>query len=251
MRADDLLPRLTKVKKQTGGWLSLCPAHEDHVHSLSIKEEGDRVLVHCFAGCTTESVVTALELHMTDLFLKPLEPPPPIKPVVYVLRDTSNRIVAFHVRKVIDGRKQMFWMRRTGEYGLDGTPVASLPLFGSHNIRKWDTSRPVFITEGEKDAVALLEHGYRALGTVCGASSCPDLAVLEPLRGHDVILWGDNDEPGQEHMLRIRRLLQKIAAKLFWFEGWPDAPPGAGASDYFLNADTNDLDRVIGALYFS
>jgi putative DNA primase/helicase len=47
-----------KVGKQ---WIARCPAHDDHTPSLSIGEgDGGKVLVHCFAGCEREQVITKL-----------------------------------------------------------------------------------------------------------------------------------------------------------------------------------------------
>jgi hypothetical protein len=55
-------------------WQALCPAHEDGVPSLSIGEGNDGcVLLYCFAGCDTESVIRALGLRWEDL----MEPLPP------------------------------------------------------------------------------------------------------------------------------------------------------------------------------
>jgi len=52
-----------------GGYIARCPAHEDHSPSLSICEGDDgRVLLHCFAGCTVESICDALDIHVSDLF---------------------------------------------------------------------------------------------------------------------------------------------------------------------------------------
>lgn len=52
-----------------GRWQGLCPAHEDRTPSLSIRltPEGT-VLLHCFAGCPTESVLAALGLEWKALF---------------------------------------------------------------------------------------------------------------------------------------------------------------------------------------
>jgi hypothetical protein len=48
---------------------ALCPAHDDHTPSLSVREGADgRVLVHCFAGCEPERIVATLGLGMRDLF---------------------------------------------------------------------------------------------------------------------------------------------------------------------------------------
>jgi len=53
-----------------------CPAHRDRLPSLSIAEGKDgRVLLHCFAGCTTNAILSALKLGRRDLFQGP--PPSP------------------------------------------------------------------------------------------------------------------------------------------------------------------------------
>jgi hypothetical protein len=48
--------------------MAQCPAHEDNDPSLSILEKPDgRVLLHCFAGCRTASVLEALDLDWGDI----------------------------------------------------------------------------------------------------------------------------------------------------------------------------------------
>lgn len=78
---DDILERLDKVKKAGKGYQARCPAHDDNGPSLSVREGDDgRVLLHCFAGCTTPDVVAAIGLSMSDLFAPsntPRRPPPP------------------------------------------------------------------------------------------------------------------------------------------------------------------------------
>jgi hypothetical protein len=50
-------------------WMAKCPAHADGRPSLAIRETEDgAVLLHCFAGCGTAAVVTALGLEFEDLF---------------------------------------------------------------------------------------------------------------------------------------------------------------------------------------
>jgi DNA primase len=50
------------------GYSALCPAHEDRTPSLVVYYEGDKVLVHCHAGCAGAEVVRALGLEWRDLF---------------------------------------------------------------------------------------------------------------------------------------------------------------------------------------
>lgn len=68
--ADKLLPRLNRVKRTAPGkWIACCPAHDDKSPSLAIRETEDgRVLVHCFGGCSVESVLGAIGLDMAALF---------------------------------------------------------------------------------------------------------------------------------------------------------------------------------------
>ena len=66
---ENMLQNLDKVKRTAKGYQARCPAHDDGGPSLSLSEGGDgRVLLHCFAGCSTASVVAAMGLTMSDLF---------------------------------------------------------------------------------------------------------------------------------------------------------------------------------------
>ena len=64
----------------TGRWQARCPAHEDRLPSLNIREgrEG-RVLLHCFAGCTTKAVMKAAGLSISDLFVGLLPTPEQVR----------------------------------------------------------------------------------------------------------------------------------------------------------------------------
>lgn len=66
---ENLILRLDKVKGRNGSWTARCPAHADKGPSLAVREgEDGRVLLHCFAGCETASVLGAIGMDMTDLF---------------------------------------------------------------------------------------------------------------------------------------------------------------------------------------
>jgi hypothetical protein len=68
--ADKLLTRLDKVRQvKPSQWVALCPAHADKTPSLRITEvEDGKLLLKCWAGCTTKEVVTAIGLEQRDLF---------------------------------------------------------------------------------------------------------------------------------------------------------------------------------------
>jgi putative DNA primase/helicase len=64
-----ILGMLEKVRRTKAGWMARCPAHDDHSNSLSVGVGRDRrVLLKCFAGCTTDAIVRALAISMRDLF---------------------------------------------------------------------------------------------------------------------------------------------------------------------------------------
>ena len=69
MIADHLLERLQGVRQRgPDRWVAVCPAHQDRDPSLSIRDQGDRVLVHCFAGCSPLAIVEAIGLELKNLF---------------------------------------------------------------------------------------------------------------------------------------------------------------------------------------
>lgn len=77
---DDFLSRLEGVKR-TGkdSAIARCPAHQDKSPSLTIRDVGDRLLIHCFAGCGTYDVVSSVGLELSDLFPERLDHHQPIK----------------------------------------------------------------------------------------------------------------------------------------------------------------------------
>ncbi len=69
MRLSSLISHLNAVRETgPGKYVSRCPAHDDRSPSLAIRDCDDgRVLIHCFAGCETENVLSAIGLTFSDL----------------------------------------------------------------------------------------------------------------------------------------------------------------------------------------
>ena len=69
MSIGHLVNRLDGVRETGDGkYVAKCPAHDDRSPSLSIKDGDDRrVLLHCFAGCETDDVFTAVGLTFADV----------------------------------------------------------------------------------------------------------------------------------------------------------------------------------------
>ena len=84
---EPLLSRLANVRQTgPGRWRATCPAHgTGRNQALSIALKGDKLLFHCFAGCSPDAVLAAVGLTWRDLFRgasrvyysPPPSPPPP------------------------------------------------------------------------------------------------------------------------------------------------------------------------------
>lgn len=67
---DKVLSCLDKVKPAGANkWKACCPAHDDKSPSLAITETSEgKVLLRCWAGCSTQSILKAIGLEFRDLF---------------------------------------------------------------------------------------------------------------------------------------------------------------------------------------
>jgi len=92
MIADKIISMLDGVRS-TGQdrWIAKCPAHEDKSPSLAIREVDDRLLLHCFAGCSIYEIVSAVGMELSNLFPekreshKPLSRPFPASDILKCL----------------------------------------------------------------------------------------------------------------------------------------------------------------------
>src|SRR5215203_6996983 len=68
---EDVLDKLSVVSRNGEKAMSFCPAHDDRSNpSLSLRTENGRLLLHCFAGCHPEDIVSEIGLQMKDLFVE-------------------------------------------------------------------------------------------------------------------------------------------------------------------------------------
>jgi hypothetical protein len=150
----------------------------------------------------------------------------------YRVRDAGGRLVADHVREDLpDGTKRVRWKQPDGRWGLNGTPLADLPLYGAELVSDLGEDELIVLTEGEKARDALEAARIPAVGTVTGASGTPGAEALEVLRGHRVVLWADNDDAGRAHMQRIAETLHDVAAEVLVYT-WDEAPEKGDAADH-------------------
>lgn len=97
MSVDKLLNNLQKVKRTgEGKWIACCPAHQDRTASLAVTDNGDgRILINCFAGCDTYSILRSVGLEWADVMPEKsiTNNEKPVKQIIYA--SDALRIIRF------------------------------------------------------------------------------------------------------------------------------------------------------------
>lgn len=211
MTALELIKRLDGAKPSgENSWTCRCPAHEDSRASLSIKQEGEKVLLRCFAGCETTKVVEKLGLKMSDLFSSPRS------------SNGHSKIVAEYDYVDEHGNKLFQCVRfepkdfRQRHMGIDGKWVWSLkgvrlvPYRLQECLGMAEFGQPIHVVEGEKDADLLWNMGYAATCNPMGAGKWRD-EYSDVLRGTSRFhIFADDDKPGREHAVKVAESLSRI-----------------------------------------
>lgn len=201
MQLDDLLDRLERVHKSGNGYTARCPAHQDRAPSLSIAEGDDRLLLNCHAGCEQDDVLAALGLSWKDIVYEQNDDPE----AVYRYTDEGGTLLYEVVR--FPG-KQFRQRKANGEWRLGDVRrvLYHLPevLYGV------ERGKTVYICEGEKDVEALRKLGKVATTTCGGAQSWRD-EYAEFLRGANVIIVQDKDDPGRKRAQQVSDSLKGVA----------------------------------------
>src|SRR5438552_701906 len=70
MNFAEILSKFEKPRRAGGGFTVRCAAHDDKSNSLSIGPANDRTLLKCHAGCSVESICSAIGISVADLFIK-------------------------------------------------------------------------------------------------------------------------------------------------------------------------------------
>ena len=246
-----VLSRLEKYKKRGNEYNGLCPAHDDRKFSLSMKVGRDsRILLHCFAGCSYQEILSALNLQHSDVC-------PPKKPKARIVKtypytDAAVNVIYEKVRfEPKDFRQRRFdhagrsvwflsagwseyknWGEKSGFYKvkLDEQTYAEDPNKKPHADAVWFDECPrfvygllklqslppgsmVFSFEGEKGADRADEVFSSTSVAVGGARSWRS-QFAESLRGFDLVIFPDNDAPGRELAREQAEACLNIAARV-------------------------------------
>ncbi|MBL8864818.1 MAG: DUF3987 domain-containing protein [Planctomycetia bacterium] len=228
-----MLSRLECVKPNgEGKYIARCPAHDDGNPSLSIGIGDDnKVLLHCFAGCTSDAITKAIGFTTRDLFTsknghangKP-------KSAARSFNSMGEAIAEYEKQL---GRTKAIWnyydadgeicglvLRWDAPTGKTIRPIAR-DVFGGWTLTAMPDPRPLYqlpdlattktiiVVEGEKCVDAARSLGFIAT-TSSGGSNAATKSDWRPLAGKDVLILPDNDAPGRKYAETVAAILAKL-----------------------------------------
>ena len=283
MYAKELAERLESAHEVvTGRYMACCPVHDDKTPSLSISDGDKGVLLHCHAGCSTDSVLSSLGLKPSDLFyeksklngnglclelpseLQDLVPQSPsgglLKSVVkanvkyafvreYVYTDGSGMPVLSVGRYESASKKKTFlqYSREDGGYLSGGLKNRKAPAYKLPSLLERPDSL-VYIVEGEMCAEALHEAIGEPVTCWVGGSNAWSNTDWTWVKGREVTLIADEDEPGRKCMRGLVAHLQKLGANVQLL--CPPGDTGRDIADVVTGASEDDSRGAMMALAY-
>lgn len=228
-------------------WNSRCPAHDDDKPSLRISIGSDgKVLLHCHAGCSTETVVASLGLGMRDLAAQsdtggdttPDEQTlnagsvttHPAGSAEDSFAESKEALAAYGLGEPTstyayfqaDGTPAFVIGRWDGATGKQIRPVTQKdgawkqaggqdprPLYRLPELLESDPDEPVLVLEGETCAEAAIELGFVATTSSHGSKAATK-TDWSPLRGRRVVVIPDHDRAGREYSRDVADLLLEV-----------------------------------------
>src|SRR5215831_9151254 len=100
-----------------------------------------------------------------------------------------------------------------------------------------DPSATIYIVEGEKDVDAIYQRGGIATTNPMGAGKWRD-DYADFLRGRNVVVIPDNDEPGRKHAQTVANSLRRHGVGSVKILDLPDMARNGDVSNFFNSGDT-------------
>ena len=229
-------------KKTGDGWLVKCPAHNDSQQSCSVNVGNNgKLLLHCHAGCSYESLLDAFGLNKKVTSVTKL----PQKELVATYQyKNADGTIAFEKRRY---KPKTFTIRRwdndNSQWVFKGaTKDSNKVLYNLPEIIDTIANKgTVIVCEGEKDADnvnALKLEGYIATTNFEGAKGWKP-HYTEQLKGASIVILEDNDQAGRERSHMIALNLGKFcpSIKVVRFD---ELPPKSDVSDWLALKQTRD-----------
>jgi putative DNA primase/helicase len=246
---NEVISRLDEVSGRGDERTARCPAHDDNRPSLSVARGDEHpVVFNCFAGCTTEEIVSALGLDWSDVcegdlgeerkqFEKaPWEHGRHVETYPYHDEEGNELYNVKRYEHPEHGwksfRPYLPGKRRAG-LGKQERVLYRLPIVKPHA----KDGGVVFILEGEEDVHTLEDQDFHA--TTAGSADSWQDRFAQQLAGGKIVVVPDNDEAGEE-------LARNAAKSCFPVADWvrvirlEDVPDGGDVTDWFARGHTKE-----------
>ena len=224
--AQQMISRLKNVRETSNGWEACCPSHEDKDPSLSVSETDDgKVVFHCHAGCSQESVLQALGIKWADLFpSRPTNGRGQLGEIVaaYDYQEESGELLfqvlryspkTFRQRRP-DGNNGWIWSTKDTRKVLYHLPEISSAI---------EADQLIFIVEGEEDVHSLERLGLSATTNPGGATKWRDEYSKSLREAAEVVILPDNDDVGRTHAEQVATSLHGVTlVKVLELPGLPE-----------------------------
>ncbi len=261
---DVVLARLERTKKSGAGFSARCPAHDDTTPSLSIRHGANGgVVLKCHTGCSTEAVVSAIGLTLSDLFAdtEPRQPsyrkpssttgvivPPP---GIAIPRESQREVASYQYRDehgellyeaVRYDPKAFRYRRPDGNGGCiwDIQGVQRVLYRLPEVLAAVRDGQQVWLVEGEKDADALAALGLPATTHATGAKGWRG-EYAEPLAGASIVVVPDADDVGRSWAATAAAALLAVGCAVSVLALYPERDDGSDISDFLSVAKTPEM----------
>jgi 5S rRNA maturation endonuclease (ribonuclease M5) len=203
-----------------------CPFHADKNPSFSVKDGHWK----CWAGCGGGDVIDLLakfEGKTAAQYLRYAGPAarvaPPPRPVSLPPRGEAaesepdapaGKIVEIYQYQDGNGKDVFQSVRLDPKDFRQRQSAANWSMKGVervlYRLPKVRKAQVVWLTEGEKDVESLENCGFTATTSIGGAKGWLD-SYADSLAGKDLILCGDNDDPGRKYMEEVEKSCAPVA----------------------------------------
>jgi 5S rRNA maturation endonuclease (ribonuclease M5) len=198
-----VLARLKGVRRCGRHWAARCPAHPDRKPSLSIREAGEKILLHCHAGCRLEDICAALGVQVRELFSAATSSTR-MKSQITATYDYCNEKGTLLYQVLRFEPKDFKQRRPNGKKGWNwNLKGVRRVLYRLSEVLK---ATSVIVCEGEKDCETARSLDLIATCNAQGAGKWrPEFS--DCLRGKSVTIIADADPPGRAHAQEVARSL--------------------------------------------
>lgn len=261
MTYEDILSRFKVKQNGNGKAKCVCPAHNDKEASLVIsKGEDGKTVMRCFAGCEVTDILEKVNLKMSDLFEEDQKPSGE-KWRAYIESREGKKIEGVYPYYHEGGQYAFTKLRLSGKKFVYGRMEGERFLYGLPDKKKRSElpfavycdsvgrlrravkeGKPIFYCEGEKDVNTVKSRGLTAF--TCGSTGDWDKRCATLCEGAEVVILGDNDDPGRKLAKSVKRDLLGVAKSVRIVIPTPTIEHG-DVSDFFKDHTIEDFEKLL------